>query len=108
MIRTLLLVVTAALMSGCVGMADYLGPPPSAPNARPIDPEAVRVDPTKYPTFRVATQASPPAWRSEYNPSLRIKMVDILPTDEWAVRYRIGTLLIVVSETYDQRQCASL
>jgi len=110
MSRTLITVLTAALLVGCVGMADYLGPPPGANDARPIDPETVRVDAANYPKYHVATQSSPPPWTSEYDPDVhsRLPMVDILPTDEWIVRHKVGELFLIVSDSYTQRQCASL
>jgi hypothetical protein len=91
-------------------MADYLGPPPGVGNVRPIDPETLRVDPSKYPKFHVVVASSPPRLRSEYNPNVRYRypMVDILPADEWYVRYKIGDLFLIVSDSYNQRQCAAL
>jgi len=110
MIRALVILCTTTLLAGCVGMADYLGPPPGAGDAKPIDPETVRVDASKYPKFHVAAQSSPPAWTSEHSPDVgsRFPMVEILPADEWIVRHKVGELFLIVSDSYNQRQCASL
>ena len=107
--RHIAILIAALFLSGCLGMADYLGPPPGADgsNARPVDPEAVKVDPSKFSRYRVRSPVSPPKWVSQYNPELNsgYPMVDILPSDEWLVRHEAGNLLLVISESYNRRQC---
>jgi hypothetical protein len=98
-------------LSGCMGFADYLGPPPEASGsgAKAIDPEDLRVDPGAYPTFRVAKATVPPQPSPEIdrNAIRRIPMVQLLPSDEWRVTHKWGDLFLITSESYIQRQCES-
>jgi hypothetical protein len=97
-------------LSGCMGPADYLGPPSTIADraARAIDPEDLRVNADMYPRFRVARAATPPPHMSRYDPSGPSRpMLPILPSDEWRVTYKLRELLIITSQSYDQRLCAS-
>jgi hypothetical protein len=107
--RRIAILIAALFLNGCLGMADYLGPPPGADGSSvsPVDPEAVRVDSSKFARYRVKSLVSPPRWVSEYNPEFNsgYPMADILPSDEWLVRHEAGNLLLVISESYNRRQC---
>jgi hypothetical protein len=111
--RALVAIGLVASVFGCAtSMSDHLGPPPSATGeaATPIDPETTKVDSQVFPKFRVAQAVTPPRWTSPYDKNFksRYPMVDILPSDEWVVRHRVGNSFLIVSPTYDERQCKSL
>jgi len=75
-----------------------------------MHPDEIRVDPAKFPKFKVTAVATPPRWTFVKDPTKksRFPMVDILPSDEWRVTHQIGEILLIGSETYNQRQCEAL
>jgi hypothetical protein len=111
--RAFFLIVVMATAVGCgTSMSDHRGAPPGATGvaAVPIDPEAARLDSRLYPRFRISKVVTPPRWTSPYNKDFksRYPMVDILPSDEWVVRHKVGDSYLIVSAAYDERQCKSL
>ena len=108
------LCATVLTLVGCVGMADYLGPPPGASEygsgQAPVDPDTFAVDSHKFPHFRVAAPFSPPRWISIYNPNVESgsPMVEIQPSDIWRVTHVVRNVQIIQSDSYTLRQCEFL
>jgi hypothetical protein len=101
-------ITLAALLTlgGCYGPADYLPSPQAAishgSGAAPIDAEQLKVDSKQFPRFRVKHDVKPPA------NDIRIDMVEIRDSDIWEVAYRLNDFYMIVSSSYNDRQCRFL
>ena len=106
--RALALLIVALLLTACMSFEE-LGNG-YGPDSKPkiVDPERFKVDPSKYPKFRLAEEFDPPSPASDWDPKYQWKhiMVSILPSDIWIVRHDVADRYIVMSESYNRRQCA--
>lgn len=95
------------VLQGCFPVIPPPGATLAALPANIENPDAYRVDSAIYPTFKVKQRFDPPRWRS---PGVESKypMISIEPTDIWKVTHKVGDVLLIYSDTYNDRQCRLL
>lgn len=106
----LIAVIGVFTVTAC-GTAYELFAPPGAninpPKQGYEDPDGYRVDSSSYPSYAANRDYSPPRPRYAESTS-RTQAVEIKQTDLWRVTHRVGALLVVYSDRYQQRQCEYL
>lgn len=89
-------------LSGCYGLGDYLAATEGAAPGTYVDFEAFRAKGS--PRTYVASEDVQPLMEGR----LKLRMVPIRTTDIWEERYRVDDNLLLVSKTYNDRQCRAL
>lgn len=87
--------VLLVVVSACYSMADYRSI--ETPELRFEDPDSFRAKPADYPKYRTTRSVKPPN-EAEWVPEIK-------PDDIWVVRYRVGDLYLIFSESYHIRTC---
>lgn len=103
------LLLIVLILQGCT-VPFHIAPPGvkiAAPPTNVEDPDKYRVDSASYPTFRVKERFEPPRWKAGAGES-KYPMVPIDPTDIWTVTHRVGEVLLIYSDAYNDRQCRLL
>lgn len=100
--------VFCALLSSCHSQASSLKAPTDTKSTKLNfeDPVKYRVEPLNYPQYSVIDSRDVPSPRTIYGDSVSdSRMIPIEVSDVWEVRYKIGNLFLVYSETYNLRNC---